>query len=127
MEGKLTKEQILDAIIGFENVMNYIYNERLYWYEQRGNMDKALSDIHHAIENEYDESKGQMYAKLIQATTKERRKYKDMQELFLPVYNAYKDCFKLSHAIREMKNYNSMIKQGRKYEPKVLHELFEEV
>ena len=57
--------------------------------------------------------------------TKERRKYKDMQELFLPVYNAYKAHPTLSSAIWNMRKYDGMIKEGRTYEPKILHELFE--
>lgn len=125
MEKKMTKEQMLKIIADFADLMEYIYNERMYWYEQRGNMDKALSDIHHAIENDYDAKDSNKYAKLMYEVTKERRKYKDMQELFLPVYNAYKSHPTLSSAIWNMRKYDGMIKEGRTYEPKILHELFE--
>ena len=33
MEKKMTKEQMLKIITDFYDLMDYIYNERMYWYE----------------------------------------------------------------------------------------------
>ena len=124
---KMTKEEMLDAIINFAEVMDYIWEERLYWYEQVGILDKALSDIRHAVETEYDGDveRGNMYAQKLHEVAKERRQFKNMQELFLPVFNVYKRADELRHAINAMAHYADIIaNNGRKYEPKVLPDLF---
>lgn len=123
---KLTKEEILQTITNFYKVMNYIYNERLVWFENVGNADKAISDIRHAVENDYDGNNGDKYIELLYLTTKERRANKDLQELFLPVFNVWKESRELQRAIENMEKYYQIMQEGRKYQPKVLHELFEE-
>lgn len=123
---KLTKEEIFQTITNFYKVMSYIYNERLVWFENVGNADKAISDIRHAVENDYDGNNGDKYIELLYLTTKERRANKDLQELFLPVFNVWKESRELQRAIENMEKYYQIMQEGRKYQPKVLHELFEE-
>ena len=110
MEHNFTKEEIFDTIVAFYEVMNYIYSARMDWYQGVGEMDKAISDIRHLIENNYDgdQEQGDMYSKVLYEVSKERRRNKDMQELFLPVYNVYKEDYQLTKAIEDMIKYKGI-------------------
>lgn len=123
MEHNFTKEEIFDTIVAFYEVMNYIYSARMDWYQGVGEMDKAISDIRHLIENNYDgdPEQGDMYSKVLYEVSKERRRNKDMQELFLPVYNVYKEDYQLTKAIEDMIKYKGIMDSGRTYTPKVLN------
>nr|DAP32935.1 MAG TPA: hypothetical protein [Caudoviricetes sp.] len=124
MEKTFTKEEMFNVIIGFYEVMNYIYSARMEWYQGVGEMDKAISDIRHLVENHYDgdQEQGDTYAKVLYEVSKERRRNKDMQELFLPVYNVYKEDYPLIKAIEDMIKYKEIMDNGRTYTPKVLDE-----
>lgn len=124
METKYTQEEIYNTIVAFANMMEYIYTERMTWYEQVGNLDKALSDVRHALELKYDPANGSTLARLTHEISKERRQYKNMQELFLPIFNIWKNDRNLQKSIQEMKTYKEMIENGRDYTPRMLPELF---
>ena len=47
-----------------------------------------------------------------------------MQELFLPVYNIYKDNYDLINAIEATIKYKEIMDNGRTYTPKVIDEEF---
>lgn len=124
---KYSLEEMVETVIKFHEIMCYVDEERADWYSKVGKMNEALSDVYHAVENNYngDKKQGDMFTKVLYTVTKERRKYKDIQELLLPVLNAYKDT-RTENAIENMIKYKGIIDSGRKYSPKVLTELFEQ-
>lgn len=126
MQKVYTKEEMFNAIVEFKNVMDYIYSARMDWYQGVGEMDKALSDIRHLVENNYngDQEQGDMFSQILLQVSKERRRNKDMQELFLPVYNIYKDSYDLINAIEAAIKYKEIMDSGRTYTPKVINEEF---
>lgn len=123
---KYSLEEMLETIIKFHEIMCYVEESRQDWYDKVGKMNEALSDVYHAVENNYngDKKQGDMFAKVLYTVVKERRKYKDIQELLLPIFNTYRGA-RVENAIENMIKYKGIIDSGREYTPKVLTELFE--
>lgn len=53
MNKEFTNEELIEIIVKFKEAILYIRNNKNIWYGEVGRLDKALSDIRHYAEFNY--------------------------------------------------------------------------
>lgn len=119
---EFTKDELYDAIVTYQEAVEYIRENHQKWYDTVGQSNEMQSDILHHIEfNEdmtYDERI--KLVELLHKAREERRYAKNMQSLFNGIYRKTYNTSALFSAIEDMKIEMATQRDGRKYTPRVL-------
>ena len=127
MKEKYSLEEIVEVLVNFKEVMNYVRQNHGVWDSTVQECDKAFGDIRHYCELQYptqrrDKTK---VVRLIHDTSVKRRECKDYLEVLAPLFESglieEKHLNNLSRIINQIKKNQE---KNRAYKPRVLDELF---
>lgn len=119
---EFTKDELYDAIVTYQEAVEYIRENHQKWYDTVGQSNEMQSDILHHIEFSEDMTYDERIklVELLHKAREERRYAKNMQSLFNGIYRKTYNTSALFSAIEEMKAEMATQREGRKYTPRVL-------
>lgn len=111
-----TKDELVEAILNFEEAMKFVKDSEPIWLNNMSECDKALSDIYHYCESDNIKS-SHVKTVICNDLTKygnKRRHYKDLINLFKPLYDYSGPifCSKFFNACNWVKNKNNILKKN---------------
>ena len=115
----------------FVNMVKYLRNNETYFSSVVNECDKALGDLYHYCELQYPTTRSgkTKVVSLIRDISTTRRKAKDILELVEPILKLdvsyVSDLGRVSNSIN--KSYTKLYINERRYIPRVLNDLFDEV
>lgn len=115
----------------FVDMVKYLRNNETYYGSIVNECDKALGDLYHYCELYYPTTRSgkTKVVSLIRDISTTRRKAKDILELVEPILKLdtsyMNELCRVSNSIN--KTYSKLYINGRRYVPRVLNDLFDEV
>ena len=115
----------------FVDMVKYLRNNETYYSSIVNECDKALGDLYHYCELYYPTTRSgkTKVVSLIRDISTTRRKAKDILELVVPILKLdtsyMNELGRVSNSIN--KTYSKLYINGRRYVPRVLNDLFDEV
>lgn len=115
----------------FVDMVKYLRNNETYYGSIVNECDKALGDLYHYCELYYPTTRSgkTIVVSLIRDISTTRRKAKDILELVEPILKLdtsyMNELGRVSNSIN--KTYSKLYINGRRYVPRVLNDLFDEV
>ncbi len=115
----------------FVDMVKYLRNNETYYSSIVNECDKALGDLYHYCELYYPTTRSgkTKVVSLIRDISTTRRKAKDILELVEPILKLdtsyMNELGRVSNSIN--KTYSKLYINGRRYVPRVLNDLFDEV
>ena len=115
----------------FVDMVKYLRNNETYYGSIVNECDKALGDLYHYCELYYPTTRSgkTKVVSLIRDISTTRRKAKDILELVEPILKLdtsyMNELGRVSNSIN--KTYSKLYINGRRYVPRVLNDLFDEV
>ena len=115
----------------FVDMVKYLRNNETYYSSIVNECDKALGDLYHYCELRYPTTRSgkTKVVSLIRDISTTRRKAKDILELVEPILKLdtsyMNELGRVSNSIN--KSYTKLYINGRRYVPRVLSDLFDEV